>query len=165
MKKNNTPGRSHSKTSGFTLAEAVVSLSILSLFLVLFFQAYQSIAMQQVLYQKRVIADEIASTNLRKFTKRPLINNITSLTCAPSSPMDIGGAGLLIGDSSSTSPLLNSWYGFTPEDVSKLPDSVQKIYVFASQGCTEFDNLPVKIVSEVTYGNPSVSVVHGAYVK
>lgn len=149
-------------SAGFTLVEAVVTLTILALFLTLFFQAYQGILSQQGLLRKRTVADMIATSNLRKFTVRPL-KGAAALNC---SDIPSTGSGLKIGDS--LNPSLSTTYNFQLEDASKLPGSTQEVYVSAPYGCDapRFSQLPLKIVSVVTYDTASgARVVHASYVK
>ncbi len=154
---------------GFTVAELVVTLVILSLFVGLFYQMFVTGQSQQQFISQRAVANDVAQSNLGKVTSKNQIPG--SITCNstndtlnyPSAPGTViatsaSGASLKWnGDGSPSS-------GLAKENISNtvLPSSSnQELRVFYPRGCAS--NMPARIVSTVTYGSESVS--HATFVK
>ncbi len=152
--------------SGFTIIEVLVTLIVTALFLAIFFQSYLVVESQRLGVARRAKASDMAYTNLRKFSVRP-----STLTC--DATMDLTAAdaaskpGKLLGDETNSSASTSSPYGFLAEStegtISLGANTQQRVVAFAPNGCSDFANSPVKIVSTVTYGGETV--VHASYVK
>lgn len=154
----------HQETeAGFTVAEMIVTLVVLSLFLGFLFQAYVLSFSQKNTTVQRTVANDIAQSNVRKITKRADIpaagacddslgtGNTNNLQRNQDAPGTVIASG-----SSWPSPM-------TPELVTNtgLPASTtQSLTVIYPQGCNSL--MPAKIISTVTYG--SETVIHATYV-
>ena len=167
------------KEAGFTVAELIVTLVVMSLFMIFFFQAFMTTQAQQAAVAKRAVANDIASSNLQKISSRALIP-ATTAACdgSASSPnntytnpsLDPLTAGSVIATDESGA-LTPKWNGdgspnsnLAKEQVTTpLPSTgvIQKLLVIYPRGCDA--NMPAKIISIVTYG--SESITHAAYVK
>lgn len=164
----------HRQEEGFTLTEVLVTLSIVALFLALFFQAYMLSEAQKKATMLRASASDIAQSNLRKITKRADVpasaacdssggsGNTNNLIVNPNAP----GSTIARGTADTPAPP-GEQYPWTssliPEKLTNtgLPaSSVQALMVQYPRGCTA--SMPAKILSTVNYG--SESVVHVAYV-
>lgn len=153
------------RADGFTIIEVLVTLVVTALFLTVFFQAYLVVEAQRLGVARRAKASDMAYSNLRKFTVRP-----STLTC-DAATMDLTASdaatktGKLLGDETNTTT--SSAYGFIAEPtggtVSLGADTKQKVVAYAPQGCSDFANSPIKIVSTVTYGGDTI--VHASYVQ
>lgn len=151
-------------SSGFTVVEVLVTLVIVSLFMGLFFQSYMAMESQRLAVQRAVLASNIAYTNLRKFSERPDSTNLSctnamNLASSPSAPgVEIGG--------NNTTPNI---FGFVGENLTSSlgPDATQQVLIFAPNGCARFADMPLKIVSVVSYGPASnrEEIAHVSYVK
>lgn len=148
------------KSRGFTITEVIVTVIVLSIFLVAAFQWYSLIEYQRISLLRRAVASEIAYINLRKFPVRP-----TSLTTCSNSPDGID---------------LTSYNNFTPETVSSYPAAsalvgaatttstspgitgvTQTVKGFPVDGCsgTNFASKTFKVESTVTYNGGKVTRV------
>lgn len=169
------------REDGFTVAELIVTLVVMSLFLIFFFQAFMTTQAQQVAVAKRAAANDIASSNLQKISSRALIPSSTATTCDSSgsspnntlanpslNPLTAGGviatnestAGSMKwnGDGSPTSGLTKE---STANTILSGTNIIQKLVVIYPRGCEA--NMPAKIISIVSYGTESI--IHAAYVK
>lgn len=152
-----------SPEQGFTIVEVIVTLFVITIFLVGFVQSFILLESQRLNTLRQAKASDIAYANLRKYPSSPIINCNTST--------------VTIGDSDQ--PSLG--YGFTPEDASGLQSSRQIVTVSAPNGCctvvdlanncpspldtTKYKNGLVKITSTVTYGAGSTgTVTNSSYV-
>lgn len=158
--------------SGFTVIEMVVTLVVLSLFMLLFYQLFMSADSQRLLVIRRAAANDIAQTNIDKITSK---SSVTLPSCvagagSPNSLTDnVNAAGSVIATndtSDATNYPSRSWPNAglgNPESISgtTLPTStVQKMIVIYPRGCTV--GMPAKIISTVIYGTDSAS--HAVYV-
>lgn len=167
------------KEAGFTVAELIVTLVVMSLFMIFFFQAFMTTQAQQAAVAKRAAANDVASSNLQKISSRALIPPSTaSCDSSPSSPnntyanpsLDPLTAGSIIAtnDTGASAPKWdgdgspNSGIAKEPTN-APLPSTgvIQKLLVIYPRGCDA--NMPAKIISTVSYG--SETITHAAYVK
>lgn len=158
-----TKVRVHSK--GFTIVELIVTIVVTSIILTTFFWAYMTAMYQRVNVARQAAASDIAYSNLKKFTTKPII------TCDASMDLTAIGAatkpGKILGDDSNQTT--TSTYGFIAEPSDSMkkrlgPSSTQKVVAFAPDGCTNFNAKPLKIESTVTFGTSGDKVVHASYI-
>lgn len=155
-----------STAEGFTMIEAMVTLFVVTIFIIGFFQTYLILESQRLNVARQAKASDIAYTNLRKFSIRP-----AGLACNAST-MDLTAAdsstktGELLGDQSNVST--SSAYGFIAEPpavTNNLGGTItQEVRAFAPNGCANFASNPIKIVSSVTWGNGE-RVTHASFVQ
>lgn len=149
---------------GFTIVEIVVTMAVISVFLIGIIQAYLLVDSQRLRLSQQALASDIAYSNLRKFTNRP-----SALTSCDSS-MDLvanpNATGKLLGDQTNTPT--SSTYGFVAEPTSVTQPlgsgAKQTVVALAPAGCANFLTSPVEILSTVTYGNNGVKVQHASFV-
>lgn len=169
---------SHRKTEkGFTIAEMIVTLVVLSIFLTLFFQLFLLSLSQKKLVIMRATANDIAMNNLRKINSTSLIPAANACDSAdngsanPNNPLlntalnADGAQGQIIAQSpasGSNPPFPGSpQLAAEPLTGTNLPSSTQQtLSVIYPQGCAPQN--PAKILSTVTYG--SETVTHATYV-
>lgn len=181
----------HETQGGFTIAEVLVTLGILSLFLMLFFNTYLLSFSQKNATILRAAANDIALSNLRKIAKRSDIpvasrpntacddtnNGITNRNnIQRNTALKDSNAGSYIASGAAATPTASPdsapWQGSSLKAESldettspKLPSStIQKLSVIYPKGCSL--PMPAKIISTVTYqfGNREETVVYAAYV-
>ncbi|HUO61909.1 MAG TPA: hypothetical protein VMT96_00455 [Candidatus Bathyarchaeia archaeon] len=159
--RHHKPGRS---AEGFTVAELVVTVVVLSIFLYTLFQGYLVIQTQRLNVARQAHASDIAYTNLRKVTSRPAA--LTQTVCnTNASIMD------LTAGTQSTEPGLDiTQYGYTLESTTNLTQTLgstatQTLVAYAPQGCANLTTAPVEIVSTVTFGTNGDKITHAAYVQ
>ncbi len=148
--------------TGFTIAEMIVTLVVLSLFLAFLFQAYMLSSSQKNSAVFRTVANDIAQSNLRKIIKRADIP--TTGACDDS--LGTGNTNNLLRNVNAPGTVFasgSSWPSpLAPESLTGtiLPSSTtQSLTVIYPQGCNSL--MPAKILSTVTYG--SEVVVHATY--
>jgi len=160
--------------AGFTIAEMVITLVVLSLFLMLFFQLYILGLSQKNAVILRATANDIALNNLRKITSKDDIpaedacDDTTNDSTNPNNAtlnLDLNNDGATGSSIIGQSPGDNNPYPDSPTleslDNTGLPSSTtQTLYVIYPQGC--YDQNPAKIISIVTYN--SEIVTHATYV-
>ncbi len=124
--------------AGFTIVEAIVTLAVVGIFLTGFFQSYILLESQRVSVARQAAANDVAYSNLRKFTSPP-----AGVTC-----------------SLSGSPLV-----FTPETVNGSGAMTQTVTAIALDGCDSDGNFigRVKIQSKVIYDRGK-EVIHASIV-
>ncbi len=162
--------------TGFTVAEVIVTLLVMGVFLMLFFQLFFTSQSQQLAVLRRSTANDIAQSNLRKVSSRALIPVTTTAcqtgTSSENNPIDNSaatGSVIASSDTTSTDPKWNGdgspSSGIAKESVTGTAlastTTTQKLVVLYPRGCEP--NMPAKIVSTVTYGTETV--VHATYVK
>ncbi|MDB5177092.1 MAG: hypothetical protein JWN75_760 [Candidatus Saccharibacteria bacterium] len=138
---------------GFTIVEVIVTLVVVSLFLVGFFQSFLLLESQRINVARQAKASDVAFTNLRKYTTRP-----SGLTCDTS--------GVILGNTTQTGA--SSAYGFVAEPTDGLGGSpFQEVRAYPTNGCdpATFAANPVKIQSTVTYGTNGDKVTHASFVQ
>jgi prepilin-type N-terminal cleavage/methylation domain-containing protein len=139
------------KQQGFTIVEVVVTLVVLSLFLVGFFQSYLLLESQRVNVVRQSKASDIAYVNLGKYPAKP-----PNLICS--------SGVTILGSNKDT---VSRPYNFVAEtDTALLGTTSQEITASAPNGCdaTDFKDGLVKIISTVVYSG-SRSVTHVTYVQ
>lgn len=165
----------HQKETGFTIAEMVVTLVVLSLFLTLFFQLFLLGLSQKKIVILRATANDIAMNNLRKITTKNLVpsanacdsttngsSNKNNATLNPDLNVDGATGSSIIGQASGSDTTLAPT-SLKAEQLTgtNLPSStIQTLYVIYPQGC--YPQNPAKIISTVTYGTETVT--HATYV-
>jgi prepilin-type N-terminal cleavage/methylation domain-containing protein len=166
--------RQQKTESGFTIAEMIVTLVVLSIFLTLFFQLFLLGLSQKKVVTLRATANDIAMNNLRKISTKTLIpaadacDSSTNGSGNPNNALlnsnlnnDGATGNSIIGRATSSTNTFPS--PMAPETITGtgLPSStIQTLYVIYPQGC--FDQNPAKIISTVTYGMETVT--HATYV-
>lgn len=131
--------RAKDRSNGFTVIEVVVTLTIMGLFLALFFQIFSTSQQQELSTLRLAAANDLAQTNLRKITKK---NQISPAAAACSASNDLTQDANAAG----------SDITFTAETTlpPSLPSSTQQqMKVQYPQGCDI--SMPAKIISIVTY--------------
>lgn len=166
----------HQKETGFTVAEIVVTLVVLSLFLTLFFQLFLLGLSQKRIVILRATANDIAMNNLRKINSKSLVpaanscdsstngsGNKNNATLNPNLNVDGATGSSIIGQSPAASGNPSFPSPLAPETLTGTglpPSTVQTLYVIYPQGC--YPQNPAKIISTVTYGTETVT--HATYV-
>ena len=157
--------RKRTGAEGFTIAELLVTVVVTSIVLIMFFWAYVTATYQRVNVARQAAASDIAYSNLKKFTTKPIVicDDSMDLTAAGSATK----TGKLLGDD--TNATTTSTYGFIAESPTELKNRLgagasQKVVAFAPDGCTNFNGKPMKIESTVTYGTDGEKVIHASYV-
>lgn len=154
-----------SHTQGFTIVELIVTIAVTSVILIMFFWAYVTSMYQRVNVARQAAASDIAYSNLKKFTTKPII------TCDSSMDLTTSGAetktGKLLGDDSNATT--TSAYGFIAESPDAMKKKLgsgasQKVVAYAPDGCASFSSRPIKIESVVTFGINGDKVSHVSYV-
>lgn len=155
----------------FTIVEVIVTMVVVSLFILGFFQTFILLESQRVSVVRQAKASDVAYINLRKYPQKP-----ANLDCT----LAAATTGIVLG--STDQSIATSAYSFVPEsDTQALgSQSVQTVKAYAPNGCAPIDPLNpldplkfqdglVKIVSTVTYpasfGGGGNSVTHVSYVK
>lgn len=146
------------KQGGFTIIEAIVTLGVMSMFLILFFQVYFSSESQRIGVIRKAAAEDLAATNLSKFTKKadlpsttpPCTNTASSQNNPTTNP---AAAGSNIPATTGTPPATPHWMKEPEEAPLRDSDTDQELKVLYPKGCS---GGPVTIVSVVTYGSESV---------
>jgi prepilin-type N-terminal cleavage/methylation domain-containing protein len=146
--------------SGFTIVEIIITLAVMSIFLILFFQTYLANIAQQNAIILRSAADDIAVTNLKKVPTRSsgLLGSVTCDTGTPSAN-DLTavppGTGTVIN-------LTGTAYEEKRTGTGLPASTTQTLTVLYPQGCTPPGTVPIEIISTVTYGSESVK--HATYI-
>jgi prepilin-type N-terminal cleavage/methylation domain-containing protein len=141
-------------SAGFTAVEMMVTTAVIALFVIGFFQTYLLLESQRVDIARQAVASDTAYSNLRQVTTRP------NITCTDTMDLTTGSASSKEQSGGVDVP------SFVPDSsvvVNGIQASNQKLKAFAPNGCAEYDNNPIKIVSTVTYSNGK-KVIHSAYV-
>lgn len=171
------------RDQGFTIVEVVVTLSILSLFLGLFFTMYMTSQSQSRSTIIRAAADDIAQSNLRKIANKNSIPSSTDVcdntTAGTANPNNAAINMTLSPDSATnTDPMAGSEISMvahtsTPPANTIMAESLantglptsttQRLIIVYPRGCNT--SMPAKILSIVTYGpTDSEQVVHASYI-
>ncbi len=127
------------RSGGFTVIEVVVTLTIMGLFLALFFQIFSTSQQQELSTLRLAAANDLAQTNLRKITTK---NQVLPASAACDATNDLTQNANAVG----------SDITFTAEATlpSSLPaNTQQQMKVQYPQGCDI--SMPAKIISIVTY--------------
>lgn len=140
----------HTKQSGFTTIELLITLFVAFAFIAAFYRLFTVIDQSTTESRWQSTASSLAYTNLRKYTIRPsdfACNANTDLTAGSNRPGQV-----LLDETDSGSGDLG-----IPGEVT------QTVRAFAPFGCGDAATLPVKIESRVTYGD-NREAVHATYV-
>ncbi len=155
---------------GFTVAEMIVALIVMSLFLTMFFQTYSTNESQRLAIARRAAAYDIATTNLSKISTKTGLpacdisatgnkNNLqidsTLVTNGGSIVATNKPAGIPTWASAAVSG--GATDGIAEESLTDTPlpsDTTQELRVLYPQGCSP--QMPITIVSVVSYGSESV---------
>lgn len=160
---------------GFTITEVIVTLGVLSLFVILLFQLYTMNVSQSRSTMLYAAANDIAQSNLRKISAKNFIPPATTAcddtTDGAGNPNNGAKNSALNPDpTTNVDPATGSeisWSSsLTPESINNttLPSSTtQELRVVYPVGCNP--NMPARILSIVTYGTESSQkVVRSEYV-
>lgn len=168
---NSTMGE-RNRERGFTVAEMIVALIVMSLFLTMFFQTYSTNESQRLAIARRAAAYDIATTNLSKISTKTGLppcdgsatssNNLatnSTLAANPSTGGDIIATNKPGGTPTwaTAGALAGATDGIAIEPLTDTPlpsDTTQELRVLYPQGCPT--EMPVTIVSIVSYGSESV---------
>lgn len=157
------------RDEGFTVAEIVVTLVVMSIFVSLFFQMYLTQIGQRTAVTLRATADDISLSNLNKITAKSTIPASTA-ACngAAGSPnnsvINPAATGSIIATNATSGSPTWATAGLTAEPIAGTPLSggaTQVLKVLYPQGCSP-NTLPAEIISTVSYGLETVA--HAAYV-
>ena len=146
------------KQGGFTIIETIVTLGVMSVFLILFFQVYFSSESQRIGVIRRAAAEDIASTNLSKFTKKADLPSSTPVCTSTASSQNnpttnANAAGSDIPATTGSPPAAPHWIKEPEESPLKDNETDQFLKVLYPKGC---GSGPVTVISIVTYGSESV---------
>lgn len=145
------------KKGGFTIVETIVTLGVMSVFLLLFFQVYFSSESQRIGVIRRAAAEDLAATNLSKFTKiadLPVSAACDNTASSQNNPLANSSAnGSDIPATTGTPPSGPHWVKEQEESPLRASDTDQFLKVLYPKGC---GSGPVNIISIVTYGSESV---------
>lgn len=137
------------------MAEAIVTLVILTIFLVIFFQIIMLIGFQQGAVVRESAANDIAYSNLQRISTRVAL---AGLSCTPSG-WDLTLHGVEVTPS-------------TDDQVKLLgAGASQELWAYPTNGCgASFGSDPIRVVSTVRYrgiDNRGVEnvVVHASYLR
>lgn len=149
-------------TEGFTVAEVVVTMVILSIFLFSFFQGYLVLESQRVFLSRSARASDIAYSNLRKVPTRP--TQITAQVCSDNA----AAMDLTTGSQSSKPGLDITQYGYVLEPSSSVQGmlgstATQTLVAYAPYGCSALTTSPLEIAATVTFG--TTKVTHATFVQ
>lgn len=144
---------------GFTVAEMVVALVVISVFTTLFFQLYITNESQRVLVIRLAAANDIANSNLHKLsTKADAVAAIAPATCDSTNSAANTNNQFF---NSSAAGTVAPWVPTVREEESVtntgLPatGTTQELRVVFPRGCDAL--APVKIISTVSFGSETVT--------
>lgn len=160
--------------SGFTVAEMVITMVVMAIFLTLLFQMYIASVGQQALVEKRSLASDVALTNLKKITSRGMVN-VSPTTCDSTSNGSLNPNNRLENTGATGSLVSGSQVTYEALSSTILNGAAQEVRVIYPRGCDT--TMPAMIVSTVCYkvktsasgincsSNTNMdSVTHAAYV-
>jgi prepilin-type N-terminal cleavage/methylation domain-containing protein len=163
------------RQSGFTVAEMIVALVVLSLFMTLFFQLYMVSESQRLSVVRRAAASDIAMTNLKKITNKTLIpagtagcDNVTNGVGNPNNMLlnpalnPATGGSTIATNVSGNTPTWGT-AGISVESLTGtylLPSTTQVLKVLYPKGCN--NAMPAQVTSTISYG--SVTITRSTYV-
>lgn len=136
------------REGGFTIVEMIITLIVMSVFLMFFFQSFLAAQSQHTAVVRLSSANDIAMANLHKFAKKV---DLPVVTCDSST-------NLVTNASAPGAPVT-----FTQESLSStnLPSTTtQEVRAFYPQGCDP--NMPVLLQSKVMFGTETVT--HATYI-
>lgn len=164
--------------TGFTVVEMIVTISVMSIFMLLSFQVYMTNESQRIAVTRHATANDIAGTNLDKISLKSQVQSfasttVTGITC-DNTTNGSGNKNNLTRNSNATGSVLATsatngpettpaWSvsGLAAESITGtgLPaDTAQTLRVVYPRGCDS--NMPVEIISIVSYGSESVRRAH-----
>lgn len=162
----------HELENGFTIAEMIVTLVIMGLFLTLFFNTFMSSEYQRVAVSTRATANDISLTNLGKISSKTTIT-LPACNSTASSPNNLiansaaTGSYIATDDATLNAAPTNAptWTaaGLKAEvltDTSLQTGTTQTLKVLYPRGCGSA--MPAQIISIVNYKSETVS--HATYV-
>lgn len=135
--------------AGFTVVEMMVTIVVGAMYAMVFSGLYVVVSAQTSAANQRAVASDLAYSNLRKY----------HTTVAPAWFVCDANSDLITYPSATGQVLMNS----AVTGLANIQPPVQQaVKAFAPQGCGA--QMPVKVVSTVTYGASSRTVTHATYV-
>lgn len=154
----------NSNQSGFTIPELLAIILVASLFALSAFQLNQSISNMAGVSSRNTTASNLAYSNLRKYANgaKPLwFNCIGDETGESAADPNLSDAKTY--PNAPGQQLLNSTSS-TPINNLTAP-VIQKVFATAPYGCgLSGSGLPIRIQSQITYGNPARTITHATFV-
>ena len=146
---------------GYSLVEMLVAIMLITIYVALFLQIYITNERQRNMTQQRNSASLIAYSNLRKITNRAQIPSGAPFAC--NTATDSTATNLTVKSDAIGADLIAG--GIVPPETvpASLKNVSQYLYVTYPQGCAA--DLPARIVSKITYGNPTQEISHATYVR
>lgn len=144
----------HVRQAGFTTVELLVVILITASFVASVSQMISFVSRTAAEAHHQNVAGNLAYNNLRKYANG---QPPTWFTCNSTSD------GKLLSNNGIGQVLLSG----QPEDTAGLPGPVeQRVTAFAPYGCsnTADSGMPVRVISEIKYGNPAKEVIHATYI-
>ena len=142
--------------TGFTTVELIVVILVAASFIASISQIISQVSRAAIEAHNQDVAGNLAYNNLRKYAN----GQPPSLWFTCSTAND--------GKSASNNGLGSVLLSGTPEDTGGLPGPVeQRVTAFAPYGCSPSTNdsgMPIRVISEIKYGNPAKEVIHATYV-
>lgn len=149
--------RVRTNNEGFTVAELVVTLVVMTIFVSIFFNLFLAGQSQQIVITNRAAANDIAVSNLRKISSKNVVpgttatcdatvgvGNVNDLTQNPNAP-----GSVIASNRPSTNPTWSA-ASMSAENIAGtgLPSgTIQELRIFYPQGCESYK--PAKVVSRV----------------
>lgn len=139
--------------TGFTTIEVIVVIIVAASLIASISQMISYVGNTAQDTHRQEVARNLAYNNMRIYAngRQPLW-----FTCSPATNgvQNPNGAGQVLINTTSNSSINN------------LPAPVrQKVTAFAPYGCgSDGSGMPVRVISEVSYGNPAKEAVHATYV-
>lgn len=140
--------------TGFTTVELIVVILVTASFIASISQMIGFVSRTAAEAHHQDVAGNLAYNNLRKYANGQPPNWFTCNNTSDGTHASNNGIGQI---------LLSG----TPEDTAGLPGPVeQRVTAFAPYGCsnTAESGMPVRVISEIKYGNPAKEVIHATYI-
>lgn len=143
-----------SRQSGFTTVELIVVILVTASFIASISQMISFVSRTATEAHHQNVAGNLAYDNLRKYANG---QRATWFICNSTSD------GKLTSNNGIGQILLSG----QPQNTAGLPGPVeQRVTAFAPYGCSSAgdSDMPVRVISEIKYGNPAKEVIHATYV-
>ncbi|HMR73275.1 MAG TPA: type II secretion system protein [Candidatus Saccharibacteria bacterium] len=143
-----------SRQSGFTTVELIVVILVTASFIASISQMISFVSRTATEAHHQNVAGNLAYDNLGKYANG---QRATWFICNSTSD------GKLTSNNGIGQILLSG----QPQNTAGLPGPVeQRVTAFAPYGCSSAgdSDMPVRVISEIKYGNPAKEVIHATYV-